>query len=164
VSRRILIVDGNPGGRSTLAAVALRGSGYEVAHAGNALQCIAQLSVRTPSLVLLDYAMPAAEGLRFREILSRHPASPANKLIVLTPTDDTSFAARSVDALAVVPKPADGEELVALVGRYLRRLARRRRYRETPRGARRAGVADSARPVADAAGGARRAGGEPPRA
>jgi two-component system chemotaxis response regulator CheY len=131
VSQRILIVDRTAGVRSTL-AVALRGSGYEVAHAGNARQCLARLAGGAPSLVLLDYAMPAAEGLRCREILSRHPASATQKLVVLTPTDDTRFAARSVDALAVVPKPADGDGIVELVERYLR-PPRTRPKKRTPR-------------------------------
>ncbi len=113
---RILLIDDDPAIRTALAEV-LEQNGYEVACAEDGRDALAQLGARpTPSVILLDLAMPVMDGWSFRAAQRRDPRLAAIPTIVLS----ASFAAdpRALEGLepaAALSKPFELERLIATV-------------------------------------------------
>src|SRR5574337_1772613 len=91
----ILLVEDDPG-QARLAQKVLERSGYSVAHAADAAQCLCALRERLPQCVLLDRGLPDADGLDvLRELRA---AFPSLCVIMLTGADDAAVA---VDAMRI---------------------------------------------------------------
>lgn len=100
----------------------LRAEGYEVTAAANgadALNALADSPV--PCLILLDYAMPVMDGRAFREAQQCNARWTHIPVVLITAHALTSFAARSIDAAAVLQKPVHYEDLAPLLNRYCAR-------------------------------------------
>jgi CheY-like chemotaxis protein len=61
-AHRILVVEDNPITRKVL-RVTLESQGYEVMEAGDEPQALEALATGTPSLLVIDYALPDVNGL-----------------------------------------------------------------------------------------------------
>jgi CheY-like chemotaxis protein len=107
----VLVVDDDEVMRDALVTL-LSGEGYEVVTASNGREALDRLRETTPSVILLDYAMPVMDGLAFREAQKADVRFSSIPVILLTAHNVTNF-----DALAVLPKPLSYEMLAPLLER-----------------------------------------------
>jgi CheY-like chemotaxis protein len=95
----------------------LDGAGYRVARAKNGYEALALVSREAPSLVLLDLKLPKLDGWDLLERLKADASVASVPVIVVTgdslPTHHE--LARSRGAVAVLSKPIDPGELLAVV-------------------------------------------------
>jgi two-component system, chemotaxis family, chemotaxis protein CheY len=117
VGRPILIVEDQSETREALSAL-LTAEGYDVVCAANGQEALERLRETEPALILLDYAMPVMDGRQFREAQKRNPRWSSIPVILLTAHKHTSFAARSIDAVAILQKPVDYDALRPLIERH----------------------------------------------
>lgn len=104
--RRILVVDDNPEFREVLAEH-LRGSGFEVAEAGDGEETLSRIPEFHPEVVLLDIRMPGLSGL---EVLRRIKAMPEEPCVVIVSgNEDVAIARRALamGAADYVTKPVN---------------------------------------------------------
>lgn len=117
----ILIVDDNAEVRDALGAL-LESDGYRVLVAGDgrdALDILRSLEV-PPSLLILDLMMPLLDGWDFRAAQARDPRLASIPVIVIS-AHPLAMHAKNTGAVAVMPKPADPDALLAAVERYCTR-------------------------------------------
>lgn len=114
----ILVVDDSGTMRSTV-SLALATAGYRVSAAGDGLEALRMLSQQEYDLVLTDVLMPEMDGfLLMREIRRHHPHLP---IVVMSGggtflTEDYCLrTARLFGASAVLPKPFEPQQLLAVV-------------------------------------------------
>lgn len=98
----------------------LRRVGYAVEHIADgraALKLIERSAL--PALVIIDYLMPYAHGLRVTQKLRDHPVWQAVPVVCITSTthDDTMIQGLRLNSDGFLTKPFRPEELVALVRR-----------------------------------------------
>jgi CheY-like chemotaxis protein len=112
---RILIIEDEPAIREAI-TFALEFEGIEVFVAADGQEAFEVLSrMGQPCLILLDLMMPVMNGWEFAaELKKRHPLD--NYPIVLV----TAYSERAKDfeALNIVPKPVDLEQLLSVVRNY----------------------------------------------
>jgi CheY-like chemotaxis protein len=90
----------------------LEWEGYQVECATNGQEALDMLQAGArPSLILLDVMMPVLDGRQFREEQKRDPELASIPVIVVSAA---SFAA-SVDAISLVRKPFEVEELLTAI-------------------------------------------------
>jgi putative nucleotidyltransferase with HDIG domain len=123
----ILIVDDEPSGRETLAAL-LKPQGYQLAFAANGAEALALVAAQDPDLILLDVMMPELDGFEVCRRLRATPAVAEIPIILLTALDDRESRLQGIEAGAddFVSKPFDRAELRARI-RAITRLNRYRR-------------------------------------
>ena len=115
----VMIVEDDTALRRTLAA-SLSARGYQIVEAGSAEECLALAGHWEPDLVLLDLALPFADGdhaLRRLRTFSDMP------IVVVTGRDGRADKIAMLDAGAddYIVKPFDDGELLARVRAVLRR-------------------------------------------
>ncbi|MFZ5561451.1 MAG: LytR/AlgR family response regulator transcription factor [Pseudomonadota bacterium] len=116
---RVLVCDDEALARERLARFLRDLDGYEVVgEAENGEDCLRQVSLLHPDIVLLDLRMPVMDGLVCAEALSQLPAPPA--VIFCTAYDEHALAAFQVQAVGYLLKPVRKEQLVEALGRALR--------------------------------------------
>ena len=111
---KLLVVEDDLDVRESLRDV-LTDAGYQVVCAeegGRALTLMAEEA--PPAAILLDLTMPGMDGHQFLAELRRRPGGRAVPVLVLT-AQSTVFEVRVPDAAAVVRKPIDLDQLLALV-------------------------------------------------
>jgi CheY-like chemotaxis protein len=116
-SARILLVEDDPALRSALAEV-LREHGYDVACASDGRDALAKLDGATPSVILLDLAMPVMDGWTFRAAQRKDPRYAAIPTVVLSASlsaDPRALATLEPDA--ALAKPFEIERLIETVQR-----------------------------------------------
>ncbi len=114
--RRILLVDDDPGVRSSIGAV-LCGEGYLVLPARDGKEAITLAAVTEIDLVLLDLNMPVRDGWDTFEQLSReHPLVP---VIIATAKPNQLFTALGAGVGALMEKPIEIPILLATITRLL---------------------------------------------
>jgi DNA-binding response OmpR family regulator len=123
----ILIVDDEPIGRETLAAL-LQPQGYQLMFAADGDDALAQAAAQPPDLVLLDVMMPQMSGFEVCQRLRANPLLRDVPVIMLTALDDRESRMQGFDAGAddFVSKPFDRAELRGRV-RTITKLNRHRR-------------------------------------
>jgi two-component system response regulator RegX3 len=117
----ILIIDGDPTSRDSLAAT-LSVEGFDVVTAGGEEEGAELVVSASPSLVLLDMQLADSRGLTlFRRISMLAPGLP---VIMVTARDDELDAVLSLEAGAAdhITKPARPRELTARIRAVLRRV------------------------------------------
>lgn len=116
---RILLVEDDPALRCTLAEV-LEERGYEVVCAEHGAEALARLGDRpTPSVILLDLAMPVMDGWSFRNAQRKDPRLAAIPTVILSATLSADpRALEGLDADAALSKPFTLERLIETVQRF----------------------------------------------
>jgi two-component system response regulator AtoC len=137
-SRRILIIDDEPGVRASLSLI-LEDEGYEVSTAGAADRALAQVRERAFDVVLCDVRMPGRSGLELvPEIVGLQPEA---TVLVMSAHGDVDQALAAVragawdylakpfapDALLLAIRKAEERERLRRENERLRRELRRRR-------------------------------------
>jgi PAS domain S-box-containing protein len=123
----ILIVDDEPSGRETLAAL-LHTQGYQLAFAGNGREALAQATALNPDMILLDVMMPEMDGYEVCRRLRGTPRLAEVPIILITALDDRDSRLEGIEAGAddFISKPFDRVELRSRI-RGITRLNRYRR-------------------------------------
>src|SRR5215207_7621876 len=104
----ILIVDDEPSGRETLAAL-LHTQGYQLAFAAGGAEALAQATKLQPDLILLDVMMPEIDGFEVCRRLRADPAIAEVPIVLVTALDDRRSRLEGIEAGAddFVTKPFD---------------------------------------------------------
>jgi PAS domain S-box-containing protein len=126
-SMSILIVDDEPAGRETLAALLVT-QGYQLAFAANGIEALQQAAAIQPDLILLDVMMPQLDGFEVCRRIRADAVLAEVPIILLTALDDRTARLRGIESGAddFVSKPFDRIELRARV-QTIMRLNRYRR-------------------------------------
>jgi DNA-binding response OmpR family regulator len=122
----VLVAEDDASSRYRL-QVALRAWGYEVTTVANGRQAIAQLArADGPSLAIVDWSMPEADGLEVCRAIRSQPDSRYVYAILLTAHDQEEDVITGLDAGAddYVTKPFSLRELTSRVRAVLRRSSR----------------------------------------
>src|SRR5689334_16946419 len=122
----ILIVDDEPSGRETLAAL-LHSQHYQLAFAVGGADALAQAPKLQPDLILLDVMMPEINGFEVCRRLRADPAIAEVPIVLITALDDRGSRLEGIEAGAddFVTKPFDRIELRVRI----RAITRLNRYR-----------------------------------
>ena len=116
ISKRLLIDDDDPDIRQVFQD-RLEALGYTVETAGNAFEAMLAMGKMLPTGILLDFMLPAINGLQvLREIRRLYPMLP---VVIITANEDEDFAARAMAAGAdeVLFKPVENEHFKQVVRR-----------------------------------------------
>ena len=116
VSKRLLIVDDDPDIRQVFQD-RLESLGYTVETAENALEAMLAMGKILPTGILLDFMLPAIDGLEvLREVRRLYPMLP---VVIITANKDEHFAALAIAAGAddVLLKPVENEQFKQVVRR-----------------------------------------------
>ncbi|HMQ29106.1 MAG TPA: response regulator [Chloroflexaceae bacterium] len=131
----ILIVDDEPAGRETLAAL-LRPLVYRLTFAAGGEEALERAAADLPDLVLLDVMMPGMDGFEVCRRMRADAMLAEVPIVLVTALDDRESRLEGLDAGAddFISKPFDRVELRARVhaitrlNRYRRLLAERERF------------------------------------
>jgi two-component system, chemotaxis family, chemotaxis protein CheY len=87
--------------------------GFEVAEAADGVEAMAWCQAVMPDAVLLDWRMPAMDGLEFVRRLREHPGGSAPKVVFCSVENEIERIREALDAGAdeYVMKPFDGDIL-----------------------------------------------------
>lgn len=118
--KKILIVDDEPLIRM-MTESRLEASGYEVLQATSGMEAMKLLAETKPDLVLLDIVMPAMDGEEFCMKLKSNPDTTKIPVLILTASTrkDLHLKCLKAGAKAVILKPYDSNELLALIRKAL---------------------------------------------
>jgi DNA-binding response OmpR family regulator len=112
----ILVVDDDPGLRS-LVATSLAMEGHEVMTAPDGSTALRVVEQNSPTLILLDKAMPLLSGPEFaRELRARGFNTP---IIVISGSEDGQQFAMDIQALSFISKPFQIPQLLGVVSEVL---------------------------------------------
>src|SRR6202046_872625 len=121
MSRRVLVVDDEPGIRAALGQL-LEYEGYEVKTAANAADGIAQVASWHPHLVFLDVKMAGMDGL---EALKRIRESDRSVTVVMISghaTIQTAVEATQLGAYDILEKPLDTDRILVTLRNALQHV------------------------------------------
>lgn len=90
----VLVVDDEASARAALMRL-LANEGFETVAAGDGVEALKALEVKTPDVILLDLVMPGMDGLELLDTLHRHPQWKALPVVVLTGLSDTQTVNRA---------------------------------------------------------------------
>ncbi|MDN4591821.1 hybrid sensor histidine kinase/response regulator [Xenophilus aerolatus] len=117
---RVLVVEDNPDGRSTLVEL-LRAQGHEVIGAADGPSALETARHMHPEVVLLDLGLPAMDGFEIAERLRSEAGVPQPRIVALTgwgsARDRERTAAAGFDAH--VTKPVSPEDLLKTVDHWI---------------------------------------------
>jgi CheY-like chemotaxis protein len=118
---RVLIVEDDADLRD-LYARDLRAAGFEVVLAADGLSALQAAPDESPDVILMDLGLPVMDGWEATRILKRDARTASIPVIAITgyamKTRDQD--AKSAGCDAVLHKPCDAEELVAIVKKFAR--------------------------------------------
>ena len=120
MAKKILIVDDSSSVR-TVARMALREKGYEVAEAGNGQEALQVLQVDRCHLVISDVNMPVMDGISLLKQIKAHPNYKFTPVIMLTTEagEDKKQEGRAAGAKAWITKPFQPQILVEAVAKLI---------------------------------------------
>jgi chemosensory pili system protein ChpA (sensor histidine kinase/response regulator) len=102
-----------------------RSHGFEVLIADSASAATAILEQSTPSMVLLDVAMPGGDGIGLLRHIKRDAALKAIPVVLVTEVPRESLPEDASLALAVLRKPFDVAKLAQLVRAFSEKMMAR---------------------------------------
>jgi DNA-binding response OmpR family regulator len=119
-AQKILIVDDDEATQKGLAML-LRGDGFHVSAAPDAIAAMVTVRRVNPDLVILDLGLPAGDGFSLLESIKAHRPYDPIPTIVLTgrPRKANEERATTAGAVAYFEKPADHEELLWTIRRHV---------------------------------------------
>ncbi len=102
-------------------AIRLKANGYAIAVASDAISSIGVVRRENPDLIILDLGIPGGDGFVVLERLNNLPAFVGIPVIILSARDPISYAemAFQAGAVAYVQKPADNDQLLAVIREFL---------------------------------------------
>jgi CheY-like chemotaxis protein len=110
--KRILVVDDDPAVRLMFRLI-FEGDGYHVSEARNGVAALILIKDSLPHLVLTDMVMPEMNG---QELIARLRADERTaRLLILAVTGQPGAKEQATDADAVLEKPIDRVDLLAVV-------------------------------------------------
>jgi len=113
--RAILLIEDDPSIQGAISLL-LEREGFTVTCAGNGAEALRLLGAgEPPALILLDMMMPIMNGLEFREAQQRDPRLAAIPVVVLSATPGAEESVDLPPPSAVIPKPFDIDQLLAVV-------------------------------------------------
>jgi CheY-like chemotaxis protein len=114
--RRVLVVEDNLDTVHTLVAL-LRADGHEVQYAVNGYVALALGPKFLPEVVILDLGLPGLNGFEVCKRLRRYRGFRDTRFIAVSGycSDADRTRSRSVGCEAHLPKPADPNEILAIV-------------------------------------------------
>jgi CheY-like chemotaxis protein len=115
--RVVPVVEDDPELRALFAQI-LADQGYLVRTAGNGLAALCQLEDEPADLILLDMLMPVMDGHGFRQAQLADPRWRPIPVIVVSATSEFLGEGETLGAKAILGKPFDFDELLALVGTW----------------------------------------------
>jgi two-component system chemotaxis response regulator CheY len=85
--------------------------GFEVAEAGDGVEALAWVRTAMPDVVLLDWNMPAMNGLEFLRQLRREPGGETPRVVFCSVENDLDRIRQALDEGAdeYIMKPFDGD-------------------------------------------------------
>jgi two-component system chemotaxis response regulator CheY len=120
---RILVVDDEPFMRATIKAVLRAAGRFDVVEADDGDVALAEVELKKPDIVLCDINMPRMEGLRFVELLRKHPAAQMREtpVIILTGRAEvtTVIAASKLQINGYLVKPVSPKQIDVLLQKAL---------------------------------------------
>jgi two-component system, NtrC family, nitrogen regulation response regulator NtrX len=121
VSRRILVVDDEPGIRSALGQL-LEYEGYDVRTAANAVDGIAEYDRFKPHLVFMDVKMAGIDGIEALKQLRQKDPGATVVMISGHATIQTAVEATQLGAYDILEKPLDTDRILVLLRNALSHL------------------------------------------
>lgn len=117
----ILVVDDQPINIKLLQRK-LEREGYEVRTANNGIECLKDVAIKKPDLILLDVMMPEMDGIETCAKLKENEETETIPIIFITAksTKEGKLEGLGVGAVDYITKPIDLEETVARVKTQLR--------------------------------------------
>lgn len=121
MNRTVLIVEDDRDLREAIGEI-LEHDRFHVMHAAHGAEAIDILrtSRELPELILLDLMMPVMNGMQFRAIQQNDPRLAAIPVVVMSAVTDGERKASALQPTAFLPKPADREQILAVVRRFCR--------------------------------------------
>ena len=121
-NKKILIVDDDQDLTRGL-KIRLQANGYETVFAGDGCSAVKIAKEEKPDLVLLDLGLPAGDGFIVMERLKSLSSLSTIPIIVLSARDPKGNMERAFQAgaNAFFQKPADNEELLETIQRFLKK-------------------------------------------
>lgn len=115
----VLVVDDDPVLRDLVADL-LREQGYRVATAADGAEAVRVARLSRPDLVLMDYEMPALDGLAATREIRSLPGRPV-PVVMISSRDDaaTRAAARAAGIERYLVKPVSLDALQAIVAGHV---------------------------------------------
>ena len=120
---RVLIVDDEAAARTRLAALLEELDVEVIGAASDGVMALDEIRTKRPDVVLLDIAMPEADGFE----VARHLPDPKPLIVFQTAYSDRALQAFDHDAIDFVVKPVTPARLSQAIDRARRRLAERSR-------------------------------------
>src|SRR6202162_5152083 len=113
---KIMVVDDDPDLRQVL-SLRLRANNFDTVNVCDGYSAIAMAQKEKPHLIILDLGLPAGDGFSVLKNLQQYPALATIPVIVLTARDSQTNEKRTLGsgAVAFFQKPADNEELLAVI-------------------------------------------------
>ncbi len=113
---KIMVVDDDPDLRQAL-SLRLRANNFDTVNVCDGYSAIAMAQKEHPQLIILDLGLPAGDGFAVLKNLQQYPALSDIPVIVLTARDPEGNEKRTLEsgAVAFFQKPADNEELLAVI-------------------------------------------------
>lgn len=131
--KKILIVDDD---RDLLRGltVRLKANGYEVAFAVDIISAMSMARENRPDVLILDIAMPGGDGFMLLDRFRSLPSLSTVPVVVLTAMDPATNRERALSegAAAFLQKPADNQELLAVIREVLGESADSAREEQYP--------------------------------
>ncbi len=120
MSKTILIIDDSPSVRQ-VAAIALRGAGYEVVDAVDGKAALGKLDGRRYHLIITDVNMPVMDGITFIREAKKLPNYRFTPIMVLTTESDErkKELGREAGAKAWLVKPFQPAQLLQAVAKLI---------------------------------------------
>ena len=89
--------------------------GFEVTEAADGLEALAACRTAMPDAILLDWNMPAMDGVEFLRLLRREPGGERPRVVFCTVENDLEHITQALDAGAdeYIMKPFDGDIIAA---------------------------------------------------
>lgn len=119
--KTILTVDDSPSVRQMVRLV-LSQAGYQITEAGDGSEGLSKASRQPFDLVITDLNMPGMDGLTMIRKLRSLPACRGVPIIFLTTESDAAVKqeAKAAGATGWMTKPFQKEQLLAVVGKFVR--------------------------------------------
>lgn len=119
MTKKVLLVEDSVDTRKMM-KILLSGYGYDVIEAADGIEAVDQAVVEKPDLILMDIAMPIADGLFAVEVIRQHKHLKKIPIIAVTAYGDLyADKAEEAGCAAVLQKPLNFEEFEEVIQKYV---------------------------------------------